>query len=153
MNPKLLLALAFVMSGGLLGCSRTPVYQMSYTPNATFRVVVEPAKTKVHVRESFMVALRVENLTTTNQYVPTESQGWQSQWRVSKTNPSLIYLAATANIPITIKIPPGGADTNEMQMLVNKPVTANKVSFQMGFTPHDTKTTFWSNEVTIEVIP
>ena len=114
-------------------------------------MVVEPAKTKVHVRESFMVALRVENLTATNQYVHTESQGWQSQWRVNNTNLSLMPLVATANIPITIKIPPGGAYTNEIQILVEKPVPANKLSFQMGFTPESV--TFWSNEVTIEVVP
>ena len=76
MKSKLLLGLALVLSGGLFGCSRAQVYQTSDTPDAIVRVVVLPSKTQVHVRESFLVALIVENLTATNQYVHTESQGW-----------------------------------------------------------------------------
>jgi hypothetical protein len=154
MKPKLLLCLALVLSGGLFGCSRTPIHQAASSPDAVFRVVVQPEKTQVHVGKYFGVALKVVNLTTTNQYVHTGSQDWQLDWKVSNPNISLNYgPLPTANIPITIKIPPGGAYTNEVGLMVLRPDSNDKVFFRMGFTPRDTKKTYWSKEITIKVIP
>jgi hypothetical protein len=156
MNPKLILCLALVLSGGLFGCCHAQIYPTNDTPDAIFRVVVQPAKTQVHIRESFWVALIVENLTTTNQYVHKASQdweSWESQWQTSNPNIYLIHWDPAANVPFTIKIPPGGAYTNETQMSVEKPVSTNKLSFKVGFTPADIKKTYWSDKVTIEIIP
>jgi hypothetical protein len=154
MNPRTTHCLVLVLSGGLFNCFSAPVYPVSTAPDSIFGIVVKPAKTQVLVRESFSVALRVENLTTTNQVVHTASQSWQVQWQTSNPDMSLMYPMATANIPITINIPPGGAYTNELSMCVVKPVTTNKLSFQMGFTPGvNVGKTYWSKEVTIDVFP
>lgn len=121
------------------------------------RVVVLPSKTDVRVRERFKLALRIENPTNTNQYVRVMSCSWPEQWRSS--SPSIVDLgfACTFNAPITLKIPAGGSKTFDLDVYVPGPISikpvTNKLSFQMGFTPLDSKKTFWSKEVSINVSP
>jgi len=123
----------------------------------SLRVVVVPSKSDVRVREHFKLALRVENPTSTNQYVRVMSCSWPQEWQTS--NPSIVSVgfACTANAPISLKIPAGGAITFDLEVLVPGPISiepvTSKLSFQMGFTPLDRKKTFWSNEVSINISP
>ena len=149
MKPKLILCLALVLSGGLL---------MAFSTNAadtnSLRVVVIPSKTEVRVKETFKVALRVENPTTTNQTVRVWSCSWDEEWKTSNTNIVFgIGWDCTKNNIHSVEIPSGGAYTNELEMLIPEPVSEKALSFRMGFTPIDSKKTFWSNEVKLKILP
>jgi hypothetical protein len=118
----------------------------------SLRVVVIPSKTEVRIKEKFNVALRVENPTTTSQTVRVESCTWHGEWKTSNTNISWIPEICTVNFgAINVEIPPGGAYTNELEMFIPEPISEKTLSFRMGFTPIDSKKTFWSDEVKLNV--
>jgi hypothetical protein len=148
MKSKIILYLALGLSGGLL---------MAFPTNAadtnSLRVVVILSKTEVRIKESFKVALRVENSTTTNQTVRVMSCSWDEEWKTSNTNISWIGWVCTRNIDRNVEIPSGGAYTNELEMLISAPISEKTLSFRMGFTPIDSKQTFWSDDVQLHIIP
>jgi len=148
MKPKLLLCLALVLSGGWLTALPTNAGDTN-----SLRVVVIPSKTEVRIKETFKVALRVENPTTTNQTVRVWSCSWDEEWKTSNPNISWLGWACKKNGVKNVEIPPGGAYTNELEMLIPEPISEKTFSFRMGFTPIDSKQTFWSGEVKLNVIP
>jgi hypothetical protein len=52
---------------------------------------------------------------------------------------------------MNVAIPPGGAYTNELDMLIPEPISEKTLSFRMGFTAIDSQQTFWSDEVKLNV--
>ena len=147
MKLKLILCLALVLSGILAA------FASNAAGTDSLRVVVIPSKTEVHVKEKFKVALRVENLATTNQTVRVMSCSWDEEWKTSNTNISWIGWVCTRNGLVNVEIPPSGAYTNELEMLIPEPISEKTFSFRMGFTPIDSKQTFWSNEVKLKILP
>jgi hypothetical protein len=143
MKPKLILCLALVLSG---------IFANAADTNA-LRVVVIPSKAEVRVKEKFKVALRVENTTTTNQTVRVWSCSWDEEWQTSNANISWLGWACTKNGVKNVEILPGGAYTNELEMLIPEPISKKTISFRMGFTPIDSEKTFWSDAVIIGVAP
>jgi hypothetical protein len=119
----------------------------------SLRVVVIPSETGVRVTEKFKVALRVENPTTTNQTVRVWSCSWDEEWKTSNTNISWTGSICTRNGEKNVEIPPGGAYTNELEMLIPGPISEKTLSFRMGFTPIDSQQNFWSNEVKLNITP
>jgi hypothetical protein len=148
MKPKLLLGLALVLSGGWLTALPTNAADTNL-----LRVVVIPSKTEVRVKETFKVALRVENPTTTNQTVRVWSCSWDEEWKSSNTNISWLGWICTRNVARNVEIPPGGAYTNELEMLIPEPIPENSLSFRMGFTPIDSEKTLWSDGVKLNILP
>src|SRR3954469_24042423 len=117
------------------------------------RVIVKPSKTKVRVNEPFKVALRVENVSTTNQHVRVMNCSWDEHWKTSNTNITWHRWNCTRNFAVTIDLAPGGAYTNRMELLVPAPTANGKLSFRMGFTPIESTSTLWSDDIMIEVMP
>jgi hypothetical protein len=143
MKPKLLLGLMLAWSGVFANAADTN----------SLRVVVIPSKTEVHVKETFKVALRVENPTTTNQTVRVWSCSWNEEWKTSNTNISWLDWICTRNFEMNVEIPPGGAYTNELEMFIPEPISEKTLSFRMGFTPIDSNQTFWSDGVKLNILP
>ncbi len=143
MKPKLILCLALVLSGGFANAADTN----------SLRVVVIPSKTEVRVKEIFKVALRVENPTTTNQTVRVWSCSWYEEWKTSNTNISWIGWDCGKNFAVNVDVPPGGAYTNELEMLIPEPIFEKTLSFRMGFTPIGSQKTFWSDDVKLNILP
>jgi hypothetical protein len=119
----------------------------------SLRVVVKPSKTEVRVMEKFRVELRVENPAGTNQTVRVMSCSWDEEWKSSNTNISWLGWPCPANARIPIEIPPGGAYTNQLDMFIPGPVPRKTLAFQMGFTSIGSETTFWSDEVKLNILP
>jgi len=142
MKLKLILGLALVLSVGFANAADTN----------SLRVVVIPSKTEVRVKERFNVALRVKNPTTTHQTVRVWSCSWDEEWKTSNTNITWMGWVCTRNGVMNVEIPPGGADTNKLEMLIPEPISEKTISFRMGFTPIDSKQTFWSDDVKLNVI-
>src|SRR5688572_7653009 len=103
----------------------------------SLRVVVKPSRTEVHLNELFPVALRVENVSATNQHVRVMNCSWDQHWKTSTTNITWLDWNCAKNFAVTVQIAPGGAYTNELTMLVPAPSANGKLSFRMGFTPID----------------
>ena len=147
MKTKIRLCLALVLNGALTAlCSGTD------GPNS-LRVVVKPAKSQVRVNEGFKVALRVENPAETNQTVRVMSCSWCQEWKASDPRISWSPPECAKNLAISIKIPPHGVYTNELEMSVLQPIAQKTLSFRMGFTSIDSMKTFWSDAVTISIAP
>ena len=123
----------------------------------SLRVVIIPTRTRVRVGEHFTVRLRIENPTTTNQYVRVMSCSWPQQWHSSSSSIIGPDIVCTFNVPVSKKISAGAAIKCEMEMCVPGPILSGRITdnlcFQLGFTPLDSEKTFWSNEVTIKVSP
>jgi hypothetical protein len=119
----------------------------------SLRVVVIPSKTEVHLKEKFKVALRVENPTTTNQTVRMMNCSWNEEWKTSNTNISWLGWDCIKNNIRSVEIPSGGAYTNELEMLIPEPISEKTLSFRMGFTSIDSKQTFWSEDIQLNIIP
>ncbi len=118
----------------------------------TLRVVVIPSKTEVRVKEPFKVALRVENPAATNQMVRIWSCSWDDEWKSS--NPNILFggWVCTKNVVYDLTIPPGGAYTNELELLVPQPISDQTLTFQMGFTPIGSEKAYWSDKVKLNII-
>ena len=148
MKSKLLLGLALVLGGGWLTALPTNAADTN-----SLRVVVILSKTEVRIKETFKVALRVENPTTTNQTVRVMSCSWDEEWKTSNTNISWIGWACTRNVARNVEIPPGGAYTNQLDMLIPEPISKKTLSFRMGFTSIGSTNTLWSDEVKLHILP
>lgn len=119
----------------------------------SLRVLVKPSTAEVRVKEPFKVALRVENPTTTNQTVRVMNCSWDEHWKSSNTNVSWLGWNCSKNFAVNVAIPPNGAYTNQLEMLVLDAARTGATSFRMGFTPVDCATTFWSDEVQLNILP
>lgn len=146
MKPKLILGLALIWTGIFWSISTNAA------DTNTLRVVVIPFKTEVRVKESFKVALLVENPTATNQMVRVMSCSWDDEWKSCNTNISWLSWDCEKNNMRSVKIPPGGVYTNELEMLIPQSISNQMLAFQMGFTPIGSEKTFWSNEVKLKII-
>src|ERR1700733_11537034 len=147
MKSKIILGMALVLSGALA------TFSVRAADTNSLRFVVIPSKTEVRVTEKVRVALRVENPTRTNQTVRVWSCSWDEEWKTSDTNISWLGWDCDKNFVRNIEIPPGGAYTNELEMVIPEPISKKKLSFRMGFTPVDCHQTFWSDAVDIGVVP
>ena len=147
MNPKIILCLALVLSGGWAA------FSTGAADTGSLRVVVIPSQTEVRVKEVFKVALRVENPAKTNQTVRVMNCSWDEEWKSSNPNVSWLGWNCTRNFAVNIEIQPNGAYTNELEMLIPKPIPEKRLAFRMGFTPINSKKTFWSEEVKLNLLP
>lgn len=138
----ILLTLAFAICGGA-----------TIADAQELQVVAIPLKTEVRVNEPFKVALSVENTTASNQTVRVMNCSWYDEWQTSNTNVIPKLWDCTKNFAMDVPIPPGGAYTNELEMSVGASFSGLALSFRMGFTPIRSPTTFWSDEVTLKVLP
>jgi hypothetical protein len=120
---------------------------------AVLRIIVVPSKTEVRVREPFSLALRVENPTTTNQTVRVMNCSWQDEWTNSNPKISEMGWDCAKNFAVNVEIPPGGAYTNESQMLIYDLIPDKELSFRMGFTPIGSNKVFGSNEIKLRILP
>ena len=146
MKPKLILGLALILSGGLAA------FSSSAADTNSLRVVVIPSKTEVRIKETFKVALRVENPTTTSQTVRVWNCSWDREWKTSNTNISWIGWVCTRNVVKNVEIPSGGAYTNQLDMLIPQPISEKTLSFRMGFTSIGSTNTLWSNDVKLTIL-
>ena len=119
----------------------------------SLRVLVTPSTAEVRVKEPFKVALRVENRTITNQTVRVMNCSWDEHWKSSNTNVSWLEWDCSKNFAVNVAIPPGGAYTNQLEMLVLETARIGTTSFRMGFTPIDCATKYWSDEVQLIILP
>jgi len=122
---------------------------------SVLRVVVVPSKTTVRYNQPFAVSLRVENPTTTGHTLRVMSCSWNEHWQTSNTNLSWRARVCDKNVPTTVRLPPGGAYTNQLEMFLVAPVNDQTLSFsfQMGFTPLDQTRPIWSDAVVLNVDP
>jgi hypothetical protein len=118
----------------------------------SLRVIVKPSKTQVRINEPFQVALRVENVSATNQHLRVMNCSWDEHWKTSNTNITWLDWNCSKNFAATVELTPEGAYTNRMEMLVPTPSANGKLSFRMGFTPIDGPVTLWSDEVVIRIL-
>ena len=146
LKSKLILCLVLIWTGIFWSISTNAA------DTNTLRVVVIPSKTEVQVKETFKVALRVENPTATNQMVRVWSCSWDEEWKTSNTNISWVSWACTINNDYDLTIPPGGAYTNELEMLIPQQISNQTLTFQMGFTPIGSEKAYWSDKVKLNII-
>jgi hypothetical protein len=101
-----------------------------------FKVIVKPSKNQVHVKETFKVALKVQNQTSTNQNLYVMSCSWAQHWRTdSDFIMSHAMFKCWENSPLTINLPPGDSYEKELPLWIPQPVSTNKISFRMVFNP------------------
>lgn len=101
-----------------------------------FTIIVSPEKSRVHIKEVFKVELEVKNISNTNQSFAVMSCSWMEHWRSDNgqigTWPGW---ACIANAPIKIELASGESWKKELKMWIPEPVSTNRVSFRMSFTP------------------
>jgi hypothetical protein len=155
MKPKIILCFALALNCGLFGCSRSElsVTAANEGQSPLLRVAILPSRTEVRVRESFNLALRVENPTQTNQTICVMSCSWDDEWQCSTPKMRWGGWACEKNTEVTVEIRPGGAYTNRLQVLIDNANPDKVLSFRMGFTSIGSKKTYWSNEVKLRILP
>jgi hypothetical protein len=117
------------------------------------RVVIIPTTTDVRIRETFGLALRVENPTQTNQTIRVMNCSWDEEWQSSNTNVAWTGCACRKSFAVDVTIPPGGAYTNKLQMYIYNLIPDKELSFRMGFTSIGSAKSLWSNEVKLRILP
>lgn len=116
-------------------------------------VIIKPQKNAARLNEPFKVDLRVVNSSKSTQSFQVMSCSWPGHWKSSNERVSWQGWPCAKNIELTVKLEPGEAYEKTLPMLVTVGEAQEKVSFKMGFTPIDSKQTYWSNEVTLQVEP
>lgn len=140
------LVLIFALCGGF-------DIALAIAPPPLLWVEATPSKTEVRVNEPFKVALKVDDTSGSNQTVRVMSCSWYDEWQTSDTNVIPKLWPCTRNFPVDVTIPPGGAYTNEMEMSVDPSFSGKTLSFRMGFTPIGSAKTFWSDYMTLKILP
>ena len=135
-----------------------------------FKVTVTSATNRVHLKEPFQLHLKVENVSTINQYIDTWTCAWLDNWRSDNSMVRDNFPGCNNNIPGRIELASGKSWENDWDQFTVESTLTNKIFFRMGFTPsvdipfyvekgkemsptNGDKNIYWSNKVTIEVIP
>lgn len=149
MKFRFIFCFALLLSGILACISAEDSYPKE---SPALRVVIIASKTEIRLREPFSLALRVENPTKTNQTVRVMNCSWDDEWLSSNPKIQLAGSVCTKNFAVNVVIPPGGAYTNESQILIYDPIPEKELSFKMGFTSIGSKDIFWSNEIKLHML-
>ena len=116
-------------------------------------VTIWPKTTCVQVEKYFDVHLRVVNATDKTQSFQIMCGSWFDHWKANNTRIWLASWDCTKNFPKTIKLEPGEAYEESLQVQVGDGAPLVTTSFQMGFTPLGEKKTYWSNKVVLGIKP
>jgi len=122
-------------------------------PEEPLTVTVQSRRTQVRLREPFDVVLRVVNSSKAPQTFRTMSCSWDEHWKANTDRLDWSRWECTVNYPKTVTLKPGEAYEKTLSLFVVKGEPQEKVAFKMGFTPIESKQTYWSGEVTIRVEP
>ena len=107
----------------------------------------------IRTNAPFTAHLRVVNSSKSTQSFRVMNCSWDEHWKSSNERVSWEGWGCDKNFAVTEKLEPGQAYERTLSMLLTSGKPQEKVSFKMGFTPIDSKQTFWSNEVTLPVEP
>jgi RNA polymerase sigma factor (sigma-70 family) len=122
-------------------------------PEGPLTVTVQSRRTQVRLREPFDAVLRVVNSSKAPQTFRTMSCSWDQHWKANTDRLDWSRWVCTVNYPKSVTLKPGEAYEKTLSLFVVKGEPEDKVAFKMGFTPIDSKQTYWSGEVTIRVEP
>jgi RNA polymerase sigma factor (sigma-70 family) len=114
-------------------------------------VTAEPAKQRVRVNEPFEVRLRVVNSSRSAQSFRVANGSWDTHWKSSNDRVAWVPMPVFRNFIETVKLDPGQAYEKTLKVFIKPGKPEKEVAFKMGFTPYESKQTYWSDEVTIEV--
>jgi len=117
----------------------------------SLQVIVEPPNGPVQVNKSFDIRLRVVNKSDSVQSFRVMSWSWQQHWKSSNGHVAMIGLPCSANTALLETLRPNETFEKSGSMQVSEGRVGDKVSFKMGFTPIDSKRTYWSKEVTVQL--
>jgi len=126
-------------------------------PNADRReddalqVIVDPPKGPVRVKESFDLRLRVVNKSDKAQSFRVMNCSWFDHWKSSNERVSIIGWGCSKNFAVPETLQPNQAYEKSLAVQISEGRPHEKVSFKMGFTPIDSKRTYWSQELTVEM--
>ena len=148
-----ILKLKILLSLNLLAATTIIFAGSTVAAPQPLRVVIIPSTNEVRFRETFDVALRVENQSQTNQTIRVKTGSWDEHWKCSNTNVGWVGWDAANDMVSDEDIPPGGALTNQLQMLIRNVTPDKEVSFRMGFTSIGSGKTLWSDKVKLHVLP
>jgi hypothetical protein len=126
-----------------------------------FCVTIWPERTRVLKGDPFKVKLRVVNSSGQVQSFKAWSCSWQKHWKSSNPRIDFSPWHCWDNARVPVQLQPGGGYEQEWWMTYEQPWwtirlkkgPSTTVSFRTGFTPGGEKTTYWSNEVVLGVIP
>jgi hypothetical protein len=124
-------------------------------------VAINPYYTRqIEVKKPFAVKVRVVNSSAVPQSFQFRNNAWDHRWKSSNENIGAAGFASLGlpdpfKVPeVTMTLKPGeAAEVHPMAMQLRAGKPGEKVSFKMGFTPGDSKETYWSNEITLPVKP
>jgi RNA polymerase sigma factor (sigma-70 family) len=122
-------------------------------PEGPLTVSVHSRRTQVRLKEPFEIVLRVVNSSNAPQTFRAMSCSWDQQWKANTDRLDWRRWVCTVNYPKTVTLEPGEAYEKTLSVYVANGEPEEKVAFKMGFTPIESKRTYWSGEVTIRVEP
>jgi RNA polymerase sigma factor (sigma-70 family) len=120
--------------------------------SAPLVVTVElPQAHPVRVAQPFQVRVRVVNSSQSPQSFRVANGSWEQHWQSSNDRVHWMPQPVFRNFIETVKLEPGQAyeKTGDLFLAPGKP--EKEVRFKMGFTPQDSKQTWWSKEVTLRL--
>jgi uncharacterized protein (TIGR03067 family) len=120
---------------------------------STLTVTIKSQTNIIRTKLPFEVRLRVVNSSKSTQSFRVMNCSWDEHWKTSNKQVSWEGWDCAKNFAVTEKLEPGQAYEKTLSMLLLAGMPQKQVSFKMGFTPIDSKQTYWSNEVTLPVEP
>ncbi|MBI3822044.1 MAG: sigma-70 family RNA polymerase sigma factor [Planctomycetes bacterium] len=121
------------------------------TPPEGLTVTAKSQKNRVRANEDFKVDLRVVNSSKSLQSVRVMRGGSWQHWQSSNKPVSVVALPVLEHFEETVKLDPGDAYEETLWVRLGDAKPQEKVSFKLGFTPINSKQTFWSDEISVEV--
>ncbi|MEI8291059.1 MAG: hypothetical protein WCH99_16460 [Verrucomicrobiota bacterium] len=135
-----------------------------------FQIIVTPRKTRVQVMEPFKISIAVKNVSHTDQSFVVWSCSWPMNWKSSNPAVEWVGWSCAQNGAMKVNLASGESFKEtlfgvEKEMRVAQSISTNKISFRMALhpgaahrfgqsLPEDEKgKLYWSNEVTIDLIP
>ena len=124
-----------------------------------FKVIVTPETVRVHLKEPFKLHLKVKNVSKENQHIETYLCSWYENWTTDSSVVTFPVWGCDVNPWGEFELAPGKSWEKDLDMTISKTIPTNHVSLHMGFRSSykgvelDKSKYYWSNKVTIEVVP
>jgi RNA polymerase sigma factor (sigma-70 family) len=117
------------------------------------KVTIKLGTAHIQFRDKFNLDLRVENVSKEIVSFESATCSWIADWTPSTKRVSWETWECFSNRLVTVKLKPGETYEKSLAMFL---VPGDQVSFKMGFTPRNltpknSKQTYWSNELTLQI--
>ena len=145
-----ILTLGLIVSG-VCGLISRLAAGVEKKPSQPLKVTATLLETKLEPEKWFKATFRVENVTSETQTFRVMCCSYADQWQCDNTKLTIGSQQCAKNTPMDVTLEPGKSYSDVLDIQVAADAPHGKMTFRLGFTPIESKTTYWSEPLDLNV--